>query len=109
MKGRPDMPPLATRDAIEQLTRAVQGMGRDDLRDFHNELFPEEPALKVNGRDGLAAVRKKVMDYLGRGLEIEEILDLWNVAFPKAWNVHYDDETETIQYLEEPESIRTAE
>ena len=49
------------------------------------------------------------MDYLGRGLEIEEILDLWNVAFPAARNVYYDDETETIHYNNEPESVRQAE
>jgi len=109
MNGRPDMPALERRDAIETLTRAVQGMGPDDLLDFHNELFPAEPESELDPKDGVAAVRKKVTDYLGRGLEIEEILDLWNVAFPEARKVYYDDETETIHYNNEPESIRQAE
>jgi len=59
MNGRPDMPALERRDAIETLTRAVQGMGPDDLLDFHNELFPEEPESELDPKDGVAAVRKK--------------------------------------------------
>jgi hypothetical protein len=103
------MPTLARREAIEKLTQAVQGMSHDDLLDFHNELFPEEPESELGPNDRANAVRKKVTDSLGRGLEVEEILDLWNVAFPEAWNVSYDDETDTIRYLKEPESIRQAE
>jgi len=79
-------------------------MGPDDLLDFHNELFPEEPESELDPKDGVAAVRKKVTDYLGRGLEIEEILDLWNVAFPEARNVYYDDETDTIHCPTDPNS-----
>jgi hypothetical protein len=103
------MPTLAKREAIEKLIQAVQGMSPDDLLDFHNELFPQKPESELDPKNGVAAVRKKVTDYLGRGLEVEEILDLWNVAFPEAWNVYYNDETDTIHYLEEPESIRQAE
>ncbi len=103
------MPTLEKQEAIEKLIQAVQGMSLDDLLDFHNELFPEKPESELDPKAGVAAVRKKVMDYLGRGLEVEEILDLWNVAFPEAWSVSYDDETDTIHYLKEPESIRQAD
>jgi hypothetical protein len=77
--------------------------------DFHNELFPEDQLRELDQQNGCTAVRQKVLDYLARGLEVEEILDLWNVAFPEAWNVSYDDETETLQYLVEPEAIRQAQ
>jgi hypothetical protein len=103
------MPTLARREAIEKLTQAVQGMSPDDLLDFHNEVFPEGPESELDLKDGSAGIRKKITDYLGRGVEVEEILDLWNVAFPEAWNVDYDDETDTIHYCKEPESIRQAE
>jgi hypothetical protein len=108
MNGRPAMPTLAKREAIEKLAQAVQGMSRDDLLDFHNEL-PEKPELEIDSKNGLATIRKKIANYLSRGLEVEEILDLWNVAFPEAWNVSYVDETDTIHYLQEPESIRQGE
>ena len=103
------MPAQKRRDAIETLTRAVQDMGPDDLLDFHNELFPKEPKSELDPKDCAAVVRKKVTDYLSRGLEIEEIIDLWNVAFPEDRNVYYDDETETIHYNNELESIHQAE
>ena len=100
------MPTLAKRDAVEKLIQTARGMGRDDLLDFHNELFPEDQLGELDQQNSCTAVRQEVLDYLARGLEVEEILDLWNVAFPEAWNVSYDDETETLQYLVEPEAIR---
>jgi hypothetical protein len=46
---------------------------------------------------------------VSQGLEVEEILDLWNVAFPEAWNVYFDDETDTIHYSEQPQSVHHAD
>jgi hypothetical protein len=103
------MPTLAKREAVEKLIQVVRGMSLDDLLDFHNELFPEEPKGELDLQDGGTVVRQEVLDYLGRGVEVEEILDLWNVAYPEAWNVSYDDEADTIQYLIEPEAIRQAD
>ena len=100
------MSSLATRDAVEKLTRAARGMGPEDLLEFHDELFPGEPISGLDPVDGADAVRRKVLDYLGEGLEVEEILDLWFLIVPGARDVSYDDETETIHYLEESESIR---
>jgi hypothetical protein len=99
------MPELSTHDAIERLTEAVRGMNPDDLLDFHNSLFPRERKSELSPSDGGASDRRKILEYLGRGLEIEEILDLWNSAFPGSYNVHYDDETQKICYSEVPEAI----
>jgi hypothetical protein len=33
---------------------------------------------------------------MGRGLEGEEIVDLWNATFPEARRVNYDYETDTL-------------
>ena len=60
-------------------------------------------------QNGGTIVRQKVLDYLGRGIEVEEILDLWNVAFPETWNVSYDEDADTIHYLIEPEAIQQAD
>jgi hypothetical protein len=103
------MPTLAKREAVEKLIQAVRGMSLDDLLDFHNEMFPEGPMADLVTQNDGNMVRQKVLDYLGRGVEVEEILDLWNVAFPEAWNVTYDDEADTIQYLIEPDAIRYAD
>ena len=80
-----------------------------DLLDFHNELFPEEPKADRGAPDGGEVVRRKVLEYLRRGIEVEEILDLWNVAFPETWNVSYDEDSDTIQYLNELEAVRQAD
>jgi hypothetical protein len=103
------MPTIAKREAIRELIQAVQGMSADDLLDFHNEIFPEKPESKLDAIAGVPAIRKKATDYLSQGLEVEEILDLWNVAFPEAWNVYFDDETDTIHYSEQPQSVHHAD
>jgi hypothetical protein len=105
MRRRIAMPTIAKAEAVEKLTQAARGMGLDDLMDFHNELFPEDQIAELDQDNGCATVRQKVLDYLGRGIEVEELLDLWNVAFPEAWNVSYNDETDTLQYQLEPEAI----
>jgi hypothetical protein len=87
------MPELSACEAIAKLTRAVEGMSPDDLLDFHNELLPRERKSELSAGDAGASDRRKILDYFGRGLEIEEILDLWNVAFPETYNVHFDDES----------------
>jgi hypothetical protein len=105
------MPTLAKKEAVEKLIQAARAMDLDDLLDFHNEVFPEDQIPVLDKQNGSTAVRQKVLAYLGRGIEVEEILDLWNVAFPEAWNVSYDDETDTLQYLikPEPEAIGQAD
>lgn len=103
------MPTLARREAIEKLICSAREMSLDDLLDFHNEMFPEEPMADLKPQENGATVRQKVLDYLGSGVEVEEVLDLWNVAFPEAWNVAYDDEADTICYQIESEAIRQAD
>jgi hypothetical protein len=103
------MPTLAKRDAVEKLIQAVRRMNLDDLLDFYNELFPEEPKAELDPQDGGTIVRQEVLNYLGRGVEVEEVLDLWNAAFPETWNVSYDEDADTIHYLIEPEAIRQAD
>jgi hypothetical protein len=39
------------------------------------------------------------------GLEIDEIMDLWGLIFPKHRNVWYDEEEEHIHYNEETEAV----
>ena len=103
------MPTLTKSQAVERLIQMVRGMTLDDLLDFHDELFPEEPKVRQDEQPDMSLIRRKVLDYLGRGIEVEEILDLWNVAFPETWNVIYDEESDEIQYSVEPEAVRQAD
>jgi hypothetical protein len=106
MIGRVTMPTLAKHEAGEKLIQAVRGMSLDDLLDFHHEVFPERPRAELDQQNGEATLRQEILDYLGRGIAVEEILDFWNATVPESWNVTYDDETDEIQYLIEPEAIR---
>jgi hypothetical protein len=92
-------------EAIEKLTRAVESMGDDDLCEVYHELFPEEPLPGGPAH----SVRRKVLDHLRHGLEVEEVLDLGNVVFPRHRGVDYDEETDRIFYEEETDALRYAE
>jgi hypothetical protein len=103
------VPEIAPADAARLLAEKIRAMNHNELRDIHNELFPETPVPRFGAGAQETTVRQKVLDYLANGIAVEEILDLWRVVFPEAWNVYYDDETETIHYLLESEAIQHAD
>jgi hypothetical protein len=103
------MPEVTPADAVRTLTEKVRAMDLDDLRDTHNELFPETPIPPIDPTSQATGVRQKVLTYLAGGVAVEEILDLWSAVFPEAWSVYYDDESGTIHYLVEPEAIQQAD
>lgn len=96
------MPAISANKAVQRLAVEVENMRPNDLVEFYYELFPivskaEDTSTGEGGR-----LRREILDRLRQGLEIEEILDLWNVAFPEAYGVHYDDEGDVICYQEGP-------
>jgi hypothetical protein len=103
------MPEVTPAEAVRTLTERVRAMDLDDLRDAHNELFPETPIPPIDPSRQGADIRRKVLAYLAGGVAVEEILDLWSAVFPEASNVNYDEETGMIEYLLEPKAIQQAD
>ena len=56
------MPEVTPADAVKTLTAKVRAMDLDDLRDAHNELFPESPIPPTDASNQEASVRQKVLD-----------------------------------------------
>ncbi len=103
------MPTVTMKDAIQRVASGIPQFQGDDLIEIYNEFFPETPMSldvpQVNRTDLLAAIMKHVQD----GLEVEEIVDVWNVIFPEDRNVWYDEETNTVHFNEEPEHVESPE
>jgi len=94
------MSAVATPVAVERLIQAIEDMHADDLVEAYNELFPEEPLSQDEAYEDVIPVVERIVNHINRGLEVEELLDLWNVVFPKHRNVAYDEETEAISFEE---------
>src|SRR5947208_14066414 len=90
--GGPIMPTITRRQAVDRLTQAVKEAHPDDLVEIHNELFPEKPITEDEARKDASALVKKIVAHIDRGLEVEEILDLWHVIFPKHRGVWFDED-----------------
>jgi len=45
--------------------------------------------------------QKQIFDHIEKGLEVEEILDLWRVVFPKDRRVHFDETTDEIAFKDQ--------
>jgi hypothetical protein len=103
------MPEMTPTDAAQRLIEEVRAMDLGDLRDAHNELFPQDPIPPIDPPAHGDAVRRKVLDYLANGVAVEEIIALWSTVFPDAWDVYCDEESGTIHYLVEPEAIPQAD
>lgn len=88
------MPALAKTQATEKLAVVVEKAQPATLAEIYLELFPEQTSATIPSAYDLAK-------HIRNGLEVEEIVDLWNVVFPEDHNVWYDEEENEIHYNEE--------
>ena len=102
------MPTITIEAAVERIVSQIQQFGRDDLVEVYNEVFPHDP-VTMDGDIENAGLLAAVMSRVQEGLEVEEVIDLWNVVFPKHKNVWYDDEATNIRYNEEPERVESSD
>lgn len=93
------MPTVAKAEAVERLAQAISQAGDDDLAEIYTELHPERPAPAAAATTKESLVRELLED-VHRGIEAEEIVDLWNVVFPQDWDVWYDEEEAVFRYNE---------
>ncbi len=103
------MAAIAREEAVGMLKQAIGQFQADDLREVYNELFPEKPVSEEETRKDAPLVEKHVLQHIDHGLEIQEILDLWRVVFPKDRNVFYDDDTATVHTNEESNPFQYAD
>ena len=88
------MPVLSKSDAADRLATRVENAKPSDLVEFYEELFPEKSGV-------LGVTAKDIVVHIRNGLEAEEVVDLWNVVFPRDRNVWYDEVEQTIHYNDE--------
>jgi hypothetical protein len=99
--------PVVTKDkALELLTKEVQEkLGTDELLEVYNEVFPDDPHTELEVREDPTPLIEQLVHHVISGLEIDEVIDLWGLIFPKHRNVWYDDEEERLHYHEEAEAV----
>ena len=88
---------VTKQDAIDRIIEAARTMGPYSLVDLHNEIDPYHRLTEL-APDEIAPVRRKVLDYLEGGIEIEEVLDFWRSVFPHVGKVDYDYDTDVLYY-----------
>ncbi len=86
--------------AVEKLTHAVEEMSADDLVQVYGELFPDEPTTEEAAHEDVTPLVEQIVDHIGRGLEPEEVVDLWNVVFPSGREVYCDEEDNLFHFQE---------
>ena len=99
------MATIKKQQAVDQLTRAIKNAPPDDLVEIHNELFPQSPTTESEASKDLSALVAKIAEHVAGGLEVEEILDLWNVIFPTHHRVWFDEDDGLIHYDEKIEHV----
>ena len=100
---------VARDEAVNVLTNAVTDAPTDELVEFYNELFPDEPISEADVQHDTAPLVGRIVAHIECGLEIEEIVDLWNVVFPRHHHVEFDEVTQSLQYSDEAESFQLAD
>ncbi len=95
------MPEIKKDQAVLKLSAVIDSLKPDEIADVYNELFPEIPSVPSEITGDLPKYRKQIFDYIEKGLEVEEILDLWRVLFPKNRRVHFDEDSGKITYKDQ--------
>ncbi len=90
-------------EAVDRLTQAVNVAHADDAVEIYYELFPEVTTIQEKAEVDLPTVIEKILAHVANGLEVEEILDLWNVVFPAHRNVWFDEDEGLLHYDEKVE------
>ena len=103
------METIPKQQAVNLLSQAVQEAHPDDLVEIYNELFPEDPTSEDEVNENPSALVQKIVAHIDSGLEVEEVLDLWNVMFPKHRKVWFDEEEGLIHYDEKSEPVGHAD
>jgi len=100
------MPALTKDHVIELLTNAVEeDLHADDLLQVHNELFPNGPVNENEVHDDVAPATESIVSYINSDLAVEDLLDLWNLIYPKHRHVWYDEQAEKFHYNEETSAL----
>ncbi len=88
------MPALSKAEAIDRLAERVQDAGPSVLSEYYTELFPSvaPPATPI---------ASEIAQHIRKGLESEEVVDLWNVVFPADREVWYDEMSGELRFNEE--------
>ena len=93
------MPSISKDEAVNRLTRELEQNTRaDDLVEVYNELFPTDPTTEEAANRDARPLADRVAAHLKQGLEIEEIVSLWNVVFPGHRNVQFDEDEGTLNF-----------
>ena len=99
------MATIKKKQAEDRLAEAVKGTNLDDLVEIYNEVFPEGPITEDQANGDQPARVEKIVAHIDSGLEVEEILDLWNVIFPTHREVWFEEDKELIHYDEKIEPV----
>ena len=103
------MPALSKNEAIDRLSKVLPHLGEEDLAEAYYEVFPQLRSANHRTPPKPADMLAELRDYFQQGLADEEIVSLWHVVFPEAWNARFDDETGEVLYDDEPEPIEFSE
>ena len=95
--------------AVDRLAQAVKVAPPDELVEIYNELFPEDPTNEDEANEDPPALVKRIVAHIDNGLEVQEILDLWNVIFPLHRRVWFDEEQDLIHYREKIKPVAQAD
>jgi len=102
------IPRVATHEqAVDMLTHAVEKFGAEELQEFYEEVFPDDPYSLEDAYDDVSPLIERLVTHINSGLEIEEIALLWESALSE-YTVLRTDERDRINYAEATEITQCA-
>jgi len=97
---------ISPEQAVERLRREIQTLDWADLREVYNELFPTHKVTVEAARQDPELVRDQINKHIDRGLELEEIMSLWNLLIGGEQYIAFYNEIDNVfEFMKDWESV----
>ncbi|MGH7173869.1 MAG: hypothetical protein ACRELF_04400 [Gemmataceae bacterium] len=97
---------ISSEKAVEKVRHEIQTLGWADLREVYHELFPRPKLTIEAARQDPEPIRDQINKHIDRGLELDEIMSLWNLLFGVEERIDFYNEIDKVfQFVNDPDSV----
>jgi hypothetical protein len=93
------MPAISTTEAVQRLTQEVrENLDTGHFLEIHNELFPSKAVTMDEAFEDPTLLMERIVAEINRGLEPDEIVELWRLVFGNRVGAWYDETDGLLHY-----------
>ncbi|MGL4555247.1 MAG: hypothetical protein ACRC33_29115 [Gemmataceae bacterium] len=99
------MPEMTRAEAVERMSAALREYDPLERMAVHNDIFRRDPATREQAEQTPDVLTERLVRYLGSGLDVAELTDVWRLIFVRDQDLWYDEDADRIHYTTRTEAF----